>query len=322
MKALVLNALKEDLKFETVNLPVPQSGEQLVAIKAAALNRRDYWITRGLYPEISLPVILGSDGAGLVDSREVVINPGLNWGLNPLIQGEDFEVLGLPRNGCFAEFVSVPEENIFPKPAHLSWEEAAALPLAGVTAYRALVTRGMAKKGDKLFITGIGGGVAMTALLFALALELKVFVSSGNQAKIDKAIELGASGGVNYKKDDWDKKLLDEAGTFDLIIDSAGGKPFSRLLKLCKPGGRIVSYGGTLGKVDDLSPQVIFWRQLNILGTTMGDSNDFASMLELCTSHGIRPVVDSVFPLEKGNDALRALGDYSPIGKIVLKIKS
>lgn len=322
MKALVLNALKEDLKIETVPPPVPQTGEQLVAIKAAALNRRDYWITRGLYPNIDLPIIPGSDGAGLADSREVVINPGINWGLNPLVQGKDFEVLGMPRNGCFAEFISVPEENIYPKPSHLSWEEAAALPLAGVTAYRALVTRGMAKKGDRLFITGIGGGVAMTALQFALALEMEVFVSSGNQKKIDQALQMGASGGVNYHEDDWDKKLIKKAGAFNLIIDSAGGKPFSRLPKMCKPGGRIVSYGGTLGKVDDLSPQVIFWRQLNILGTTMGDSNDFASMLDLCTRHGIRPVVDSVYPLEKGNDALRALGDYSPTGKIVLKIES
>ena len=318
MKALVLQGEKQALSYKEIDDLQPADGKVVVDIKAAALNHRDVYITQGLYPGIVFPIILGSDGAGLFEGREVIINPSLTWGDNPNVQQKHYKILGMPDNGTFAEKVLVSPDKIHDKPAHLTFEQAAALPLAGLTAFRALFTKCQLKKGEKVLISGVGGGVALLACQFAIAAGAEVYVTSGSEEKIAKAIELGAKGGTNYRSDAWHKTLAQLAGGFDVILDSAGGDGFANLLKAANPGGRIAIYGGTRGKIQNLSPQIIFWKQVSILGTTMGNDQDFKGMLDFVNQHQITPVVDNVFDLKDGNAALERMDKGLQFGKIVL----
>ncbi len=329
MKAIVLEAADKPLVLKEVEKPVLSAGEVLVQIKAAALNRRDYWITTGKYAGIKYPCILGSDGAGMVAevagdedkkwlNKEVIINPCFNWGDHAEYQNRDFTILGLPENGTFAEYVKVKAEYLYPKPAHLSWEQAAALPLAGMTTYRALFTKAKAKKGDKVLITGIGGGAGTFALQWAVAAGCQVFVTSGSGEKIERARQLGACAGANYKAQDWVGQLQLMAGGFDVIIDSALGHGFDKLLDIANPGGRIVFFGGTAGNIPPLNGRKIFWKQLQILGTTMGSPDDFKGMLDLVNKHQIVPVIDEVFPLAKAQKAVDKMENSSQFGKLIL----
>ena len=298
-------------------------------IKAAALNRRDYWITIGQYAGIKYPAILGSDGAGIVAqvgggvdkswlSKEVIINPCHNWGPHVEYQNRNFTILGLPENGTFAEYVKVKAEYLYHKPSHLNWEQASALPLAGLTTYRALFTKGKANKGDTVLVTGIGGGTGTFALQFALAAGCNVFVTSGSGDKLQRAKEIGASAGVCYKAQDWSQELQHLSGGFDVIIDSALGSGFDKLLDMSNPGARIVFFGGTAGNIPALSGRKIFWKQLQILGTTMGSPDDFNGMLNLVNQHKIVPVVDEIFPLISAQNAIDKMGNSSQFGKLVL----
>ncbi len=320
MQALYLTSLHSYPEYTTVPLPEPVPGETMVQLIAASLNRRDLYISRGKYAGIRLPVIPGSCGCGIVNNQRVLIQPGFNWGNSQSHQSADYHILGMPRNGTFAEWVQVPDHHLYPCPQHLTHEEAAALPLAGLTAYRALFTRGQLNQGQNVLISGIGGGVALMAMQFALAAGATVWVSSGSSGKIARAIDLGAAGGVVYKEQNWQKQLRSEAGLFDLVIDSAGGSQFQFFPGLCKPGGRIVTYGGTAGNIDQLSPQQIFWKQLSISGSTMGSPDEFAKMLSFVDKHAIRPVVDSVFSLEQGKKAYEIMDTSVQFGKIVLNI--
>ncbi len=320
MKALVLREKGVWPQLEECPSPEPGEGEALVSLLAAALNHRDLWIVKGLYPGIRYPVILGSDGMGLLEGREVIINPGMNWGADERVQSKAFSILGLPANGTLAEYVVVPAKQIYDKPPHLSVEEAAALPLAGLTAYRVLFSRCGLQAGERVLITGVGGGVALMACQMALAAGAEVFVSSGSNEKLQKAKALGVAGGVNYRERDWPAQLKAMAGGFDVIIDSAGGEGFAALADLCRPAARIGLYGGTCGVISGLSPQRIFWQQLNILGSTMGSDRDFRLMLDFVNRHRLRPLVDQVFPLSRGTEAFAHLDQGRQFGKVVLKI--
>jgi NADPH:quinone reductase-like Zn-dependent oxidoreductase len=334
MRAVVLHAVGdvEHLRLEERPDLYPDKGEAVVRLRAAALNHRDVWIRKGQYAGIKVPIILGSDGAGEVvevgegvDSswlgREVVIDPSFNWGPDDRAQDSSFHILGLPVDGTYAEMVLVPAANLHPKPRHLSWEEAAAVPLASVTAYRALVTRARVQAGETVLITGIGGGVATTALVIARQLGATVWVTSGHDSKLNAARTHGAAGGVNHRKDDWAKRLIAEIGARpDVIIDSAGGETFNKALDVVKPGGRVVSYGSTLGPAERVEIRRIFWKQLNVLGSTMGPPSDFAAMLRLYDQSGLRPIVDKVFPLEQASDAHIRMEAGDQFGKIVLKV--
>ncbi|MFN0012924.1 MAG: zinc-binding dehydrogenase, partial [Saprospiraceae bacterium] len=220
--------------------------------------------------------------------------------------------------GTLAECIAIPGANLAPMPENLTWEQAAALPLAGLTAYRMLFTRCGLRSGERVLVTGIGGGVALMAMQFALAAQATVFVTSGNDEKIEKALRMGASGGVNYRSDDWDKTLKAQAGGFDVVVDSAGGDEFALLPALCNPGARIGIYGGTLGKINNLSPQILFWKQISILGSTMGSPEEFGQMLAFVSRQRIVPVVDAVFPLSDGNAALERIASGAQFGKVVL----
>jgi zinc-binding alcohol dehydrogenase/oxidoreductase len=320
LKALVLNNINQPLDYQDVTMPKASKTHAVVQLKTAALNHRDLWINKGQYGGIKFPTVLGSDGAGEYEGQAVIINPSLNWGKNPHTQGKDFTILGLPVNGTFAEYISIPKKNLTSKPAHISFEEAAALPLAGLTAYRAMFSRCQLKKGEKVLITGVGGGVALMALQFAVAAGAEVFVTSGSDWKIEKAIKLGAKNGANYNNADWDKKLKTDAGGFDVIVDSAAGDGFAQLVGLGNDASRVVFFGGTRGKMNGISPQIIFWRQMSLLGTTMGNDFEFAKMVKFVEKHQIVPIVDTVYSLENGNDALNQMENGTQFGKIVLKV--
>jgi zinc-binding alcohol dehydrogenase/oxidoreductase len=333
MRAIVLTGLgdADNLRLEERPDPHPGPADAIVRLHAAALNRRDVWIRKGQYAGIKVPIVLGSDGAGEVADvgervdrtwvgRQVVIDPSFSWGSDERAQDSAFNILGLPVDGTYAEMVKVPAANLHGRPAHLSWEEAAAVPLASVTAYRALVTRARVQPGEVVLITGIGGGVATCALAMAKHLGAKVYVTSGHESKIDSAKRLGAMGGVNHRKDDWVKTLVAEIGSRpDVVIDGAGGETWNRCLDALKPGGRLVSYGSTLGAAHNVEIRRIFWKQLTIHGSTMGSPSDFSAMLQLYEA-GLKPVVDKVFPLEQAGDAHIRMEAGDQFGKIVLSI--
>lgn len=329
MKALVLQELKQPLQLEDRDDLAPGPGEAVIELKAAALNRRDYWITQGMYPGIQLPVVLGSDGAGVVKrlgegvspewlQRELIINPGWNWGDHEAYQSHEFHILGMPDDGTFASEVRVPAKYLAAKPAHLSWQEAAALPLGGVTAYRAVFTQGRLHPGERVLISGVGGGVATFALQYALAAGANVLVTSSSAEKIARAIQLGATAGFDYRADGWHKQLVSEQGPVDLIIDSAGGDGYASLVDVAAPGGRIVNYGATAGPPKKLDLFKIFWKQLHLIGSTMGSSDDFAAMLAFVNQHKIKPIVDEVFSLADGNEAIERMENSAQFGKLVI----
>lgn len=330
MKALVLSAVNEPLELQELPTPQPTAGQVLVRLYAAALNHRDVFIQQGLYPGIKTPVILGSDGAGVVTelgegvevgwlNQEVILLPGFNWDDGP-VQPKNYHILGMPTNGCFAEYIAIDVHQLFPKPAHLSFEQAAALPLAGLTAYRALFTRGGCTAQDRVLISGIGGGVALWACQLALAVGAEVYVTSGSTHKIEQAVSLGAKGGVSYKAERWHKTLLQQAGgNFDVIIDSAGGDGFRYFLDVAAPAGRIVFYGGTHGTFS-VNPQKVFWKQLSLLGSTMGNREEFQQLLALVQQHQIIPVVDSVWELAECEAAFRHMDQGAQLGKIVVRL--
>lgn len=315
MHTLTLAEIGQPIQYKQVADPVALQGSNLVSLSASALNHRDLWISKGMYPGIKTPVILGSDGVGEIDSRSVIINPGLNWGDDERVQSDAFQVLGMPKHGTFAEYISIPDKYIYDTPDHLSDIEAAALPLAGVTAYRVLMTRCQLRSTDRVLVTGTGGGVALFAVQFALALGCEVHVTSGSADKIRRATAMGVARGFNYKQDDWHKQI---EGGYDVIIDSAGGDGFQHLIKLCNPGARIGFYGATLGKYQNLNPQLLFWRQISIIGSTMGSDRDFADMLAFVSKHKIVPVIDRVYPLSEGAQAFDRMAAGDQFGKIVL----
>lgn len=321
MKAIFLDSVNTPLRLAETTSPIAAEGETLVKVNYAALNHRDVWITKGQYAGIVTPIILGSDACGTDESgREVIINPGFNFGWDERFQSEEFSILGMPQNGCLAQYVCVPSAYVHPKPEHLSAAEASALPLAGLTAYRALFSRAAYKPGERVLVTGVGGGVALFAMQFAIACGSEVWVSSSSDEKIAKAMNMGAKGGVNYKNPDWHKELAAQKLGFDVIIDGAAGPDFSKLFLVCNPGARIAIYGGTAGKMEQLSPQILFWKQISILGSTMGSPADFEAMLSLVREKKIVPVVSRIFEMEEAQEAFDYMAEGKQFGKPVIRI--
>lgn len=331
MKAVRLHAIggPEQLRIDEVEVPKPSESEVLVRLRAAALNHRDVFITQGLYPRIHLPVILGSDGAGEIAAAgsvfrdlevgaEVVIDPMLDWGNDSRVwDASRSNILGMPHQGTFAQYAAVPADNVYLKPPSLSMVEAAAIPLAGLTAYRALFTRAALQPGETVLITGVGGGVQTFVLLFAKHAGARTIVTSSSDEKLDRAKELGADLAINYKTTpDWQKQLRSEI--IDVVVDSSGGDTLRKALDVIRPGGRIAIYGGTTGEATiKLFP--LFWKHVSVVGTSMGSPQDFAAMLELFAA-GLRPVIDRVFALDEAVAAFARLDSGNQFGKIVIRI--
>ena len=249
--------------------------------------------------------------------REVVINPSFAWGLDERAQGAEFSILGLPRPGTLAEQIAVPANQLALKPSHLSWEESAALPLAGLTAFRALFTRANLRAGERLLVAGIGGGVAHFALQFAVAHGAKVWVTSSVPEKIAHAVTLGAEAGFNYTESAWAAAAA-EAGPFDVVVDSSGGEGFEKLIDLTATGGRLVFFGATRGNPPVLPMRKLFWRQISLLGTTMGSPVDWDAMLTFVARHQLHPVISNIFRLDEAATAFELMEQGRQCGKIVV----
>jgi zinc-binding alcohol dehydrogenase/oxidoreductase len=332
MRAVFFKSKDQPLNVEPIKKFRPVKDQVLIRLHNAALNHRDLWLIKEQTQTFPEGIILGSDGAGVVEDvgedaspmlvgAEVIINPSLNWGNNSIVQGDSFKILGFPDHGTFSDYIVIPKQYVFEKPEHLSFAEASAVPLSGLTAYRALFTKARLRAGEKVLITGVGGGAALWLLQFAVAYKAKVFVTSGLDEKLSRAKELGAQGGFNYNDPEWAQKANNESGGFDIIIDSAGGKDFNKLLDLALPGGRIVNFGRTAGNISDLSTRTLYWKQISIFGTTMGTRDEFLSMLDFVESRAIKPVIDTMLPLEKIQSAFQRMEQSNQFGKIILQIK-
>ncbi|KAF4608282.1 hypothetical protein EYR40_000626 [Pleurotus pulmonarius] len=322
------------------DLPLPKlnPGQVLVKVNAAAFNHRDLWIRRGQYPGITVGSTFGADGAGVVvrshdknDSlvgKRVFVTPMRGWEKHPDAPESQFGVIGGSpwlRLGTFTEYVAVDRDQAIPTPSHLDDTQAAAWPLAGLTAWRATIINAQVKKGDSILITGVGGGVALVALQLCVAKGANVYVTSGKQDKLDKAIALGAKGGVNYKDKDWRKQLgvllrNNNYGLLDAVIDSAGGD-ISELGKIVKAGGRFVCYGMTA------DPKITFtmrevMKNYKLLGSTMGSRQDLIDATKFMTEHQIVPVVSHVLDgLESADEGFELIKRGEQFGKIVIKVR-
>ncbi|MDR7254279.1 NADPH:quinone reductase-like Zn-dependent oxidoreductase [Nocardioides sp. BE266] len=312
----------EVLQVEDVPDPTARPGWTLVRLRAAALNWHDVLVRRGQYGS-PLPHVPGADGAGVVDGTgdEVVVLPSLWWGGDESAPGESWEILGDHRPGTYAELVAVPDECVFPKPVGLSWAEAAALPLVGVTTYRALFSRGGLQSGESLLVLGAGGGVATMAVSLAAALGARVVVTSSSEEKIEQAQGLGALGGVRYDAEGWPEAARQVNGGrgFDVVLDSVG--TWSESLRALRPGGRLVVLGASRGEQADLAVRPYYFGQYSILGTTMGSPADFADLLAFIRDHDVPPpVIDRVLPLDDVVSAHQRLESGQAFGKLVLEV--
>jgi NADPH:quinone reductase-like Zn-dependent oxidoreductase len=261
---------------------------------------------------------LGAGVSGVAEGDEVVIFPSLGWGGGEASPQPGFRILGGPDDGTYAELIRIPAENVMPKPKRLSWEEAAALPLAGLTAWRALISRAQLRPGETVLVLGIGGGVATFALHIARAAGARVIVTSSSDDKLSRAADLGAAMGVNYTSDEWvDEVKAQSGGGVDVVVDSVGST-WADSVNCLRPGGRLVVFGGTGGGKVEMMVRPVTMGQVSVLGTTMGSARDFAGLLRAVATQSWTPVVDSVRPLGEaaGAHAREEAGEH--FGKLVL----
>ncbi|PIC77773.1 alcohol dehydrogenase [Sporosarcina sp. P19] len=316
-----------ELHYTDIADPSAGNGEVIVALKTAGLNRRDTAIPkrRGDAKE---PLVLGSDGAGTIESigegvtgwhvgDEVIINPSLRWFEESDAPPAEFDILGMPDHGTFAEKICISSDQLEKKPSHLTWNESAVIALSGLTGYRALVTRGRIEEGQTVFIPGAGSGVATYMIQFAKKMGARVIVSSRSEEKRNYALKIGADIAIDTNSD-WPTELKDER--VDLVIESVGRATFNRSLEILKKGGRIVVFGATTEDTVELNLREFFYGQYSLLGTTMGSREELRDMLAFVEEHQIHPVIDSVIPLEKAAEAFTKLDDSVQFGKIILAI--
>lgn len=303
------------LEVGDIEPPAAPEGWITVEVKAAALNHHDIWSLRGVgLAEDKLPMILGCDAAGIApDGSEVIVHAVIGDGSKT---GGD-ETLDPKRSllsevypGTLAERVSVPAGNVISKPAELSWEQAASLPTAWLTAYRMLFTKARVESGQTILVQGAGGGVATAAIALAKAAGVTVWATSRSEAKRAKAEELGA------------EQTFEPGGRLparvDAVIETVGDATFGNSLKSVRPGGRVIVCGSTSGGVTPLELQRLFFLQLEVLGSTMGTKDEFVALLDFMAKHGVKPPIDSVFPLDGAKAAFAKLYDGDVFGKIVL----
>ena len=336
MKAWVLHDIDGPQSFvlEEVATPEPGADEVRVKLAAAALNHLDIWSSLGM-PKPHLPHVAGADGAGVVDAvgagvssvipgQEVVVNPSISCGACPAcLRGNvplcaTYQILGEHRWGTFAEYVVVPARNVLPKPADLAWEEAAAYGLATGTAYR-MLRRARLGPGDVLLVVGVGGGVSSAGLVLGRAMGATVYVTSTNTDKICRAIQLGAAGGFN-SNNQFAKDLKAEIGRgADVVLENVGPATWDQSVRSLEPGGRLITCGSTSGTKVEITVPYLFFKQLEIMGSTMFDHAEFAAVTGLVGSGRIPVVIDKVCTFKDLPAALTRLEAGLQLGKVVLR---
>lgn len=331
----------DKLRYEEVEEPgLSSPTEAIVRLKAAALNRIDLWNRQGLTGmDIALPHILGADGAGVVvEVGEAVRNvkkgdavclyPPSGCGLCEFCQTDQeflcirLQVLGERLQGTYAEYVKAPAQNCFPIPPGLSFEEAAAFPLVYLTVWRMLVTNAELKPGEHVLILGVGGGVGSAALQIAKQMGTHVIVTSSSDEKLEMAKNWGADHGINYLRSDFAKEARALTGKrgVDVVVDSVAGEGWGKGLAALARGGRLVNCGATAGFNSQTDVRRIFWNHLKIFGSTLGSREEFRQILNFLRATGLRPILDSAFPLQEAAQAQRRMEEGKQFGKIVLQI--
>ncbi|MCW2689640.1 MAG: Zn-dependent oxidoreductase, NADPH:quinone reductase [Mycobacterium sp.] len=301
--------------------PPARPGWVTVALRASALNWHDVLVRQGRYGS-PLPHIIGADGAGVrTDTGEhVVVLPSLNWGGSDKAPSSEWEILGDHTPGTYAELVSVPADSLAAKPPGLSWAEAAALPLVGVTTYRALFVRGRLRSGESMLVVGAGGGIATMAIALAVAAGVGITVTSSSADTIERAVSAGASGGVLHSDTDWTEQaraMSPNTAGFDLVLDPVGR--WNESVRTLRPGGRLVVLGANAAQTAPMDVRSFYFGQFDLLGTTMGSSRDFAALLNMIDRCSVRaPVIDREFPLDRAADAHEHLEGGRTFGKCVL----
>lgn len=342
MKAVAIFEHGGTDKLQLVDLPKPEPGadDVIIRVKAVALNRLDVWVREGLPGlKLQMPFTLGSDVAGVIDSvganvtqyqvgQRVTINPGW-WdttcefclrGDHPLCV--NFKIFGEHLPGGYAEFMRVPQRNILPIPDEFDFVEICAAPLAFLTAWRALITRGRLQAGDDVVILGAGSGVSTAAIQIAKYAGARVFATSHSDEKLTRARELGADLLINYATSEWEKevfRITNKRGA-DMVIDAVGEATWLKSLRALRKGGRLVTYGATTGANPTEEIRLIFWKQLEIIGTTMANQGEFMDVMKLVFQRQFKPVVDVVLPLERAAEAHERLAKNEQFGKIVLTV--
>jgi zinc-binding alcohol dehydrogenase/oxidoreductase len=314
----------EVLRYEDVADPVAGPGDVLVRLRAASLNHLDLWVRKGL-PSVPKPRILGADGAGVVEAlgdgvdgfavgEAVVINPGV-------AHGSRITVLGEHTDGTHAELVAVPASNVYPVPNGIGFEEAAAFPLVFLTAYRMLVTKAQLAAGDWVLVWGAGGGVGTAAFSIARALGARTIVTSSDDEKLEQLRGLGADAALNHGEADVAAGVKElTGGGADVVIEHVGEATWQASLAAARPGGKIVVCGATSGPNPPAALHRVWWKELTILGSTMGTKEDFEGAYELVRSGRARPIIDRVFPLAEVAAAHERLERGEQLGKIVLSM--
>jgi NADPH:quinone reductase-like Zn-dependent oxidoreductase len=323
MKAAVLERFgpADAFTVREVDDPPERPGWASVRLRASALNWHDVLVRRGRY-QSPLPHIAGADGAGerLDTGEPVIILPSLFWGDRDEAPEPAWEILGDATAGTYAELVSVPEECLVVKPPGLSWPAAAALPLVGVTCYRALFTRAKLVAGESVLVIGAGGGVATMALALAVAAGATVFVTASTPDKLARAVEAGAAGGVVHADPGWPEGVRaqsPEGRGFDVVVDSVG--LWEKSIAALRPGGRLVVLGANVAEHADMDIRRFYFGQYTLLGTTMGSPRDFHGLLDLVSAGAVAPpVIGATFTLDEVADAHRLMESGSSVGKIVL----
>jgi NADPH:quinone reductase-like Zn-dependent oxidoreductase len=342
MKAIAITGQGGMDKVQYLDVERPQIAprEVLIEARAVALNHLDIFVRNNLDSlKLATPHVAGADGAGVVAevgaevSRvqagdRVLINPGLHCGVCEFCQaGEQslcvrFGIMGETCPGTFAEYFKVPQENVHPVPEGFSWEEAAAFPLVFLTAWRMLISKAAIKPGEEILILGIGGGVATAVLQLVKAIGLRAIVTSSSDEKLQQAQKLGADAVINYKTQDFAREIrtLTNRRGMDVVVDSVGGDSYAKSLASLVKGGRLVTCGATAGPRPQTDLARIFWNQLSVFGSTMGNMREFAEMLNFVRTRGVKPIIDQVFPLAEGANALARMEEGKQFGKIVLKV--
>lgn len=314
-------------KLKDMQEPTANNGEVIVRLKTAGINRRDLGLLKR-YGDNPEALIIGSDGAGIIESvgvgvtdfaegDEVIINPALRWYSNSDAPPAEFDILGMPDHGTFAEKIALSAEQIERKPAHMSWEEAGGLGLPALTGYRALFTKGQLQQGQTLFIPGAGSGVATFLIQYAKNAGARVVVTSRSEEKRQHALRIGADRAIATESE-WVEELAGE--TIDLVIDSVGGATFNRSLDVLKKGGRIVIFGATTSDNVDFNLRSFFYGQYQLFGSTMGSRDELRELLVHMEQYDTHPAVDQVFALDHAQEAFDYLASGKQFGKVVLRI--
>ncbi len=344
MRAVVIDENGELDVVKVRDIPEPKAGpdEVVLRVLSAGLNHLDIWVRKGRPgAKIKAPHVLGSDAFGVIESvgervenvkvgEEVVLYPGLSCGhCEFCIRGQQnlcssFGIIGLSRPGTYAEKVAVPAANVCLKPAHLSRQEAGGFTLAYLTAWRMLSSRAQVQAGDIVLIHGVGGGVALCALQLARLLGAEVIVTSSSDEKLSRAEGLGARHTINYRQEvvaERVRAITDGRGV-DVAVDTVGAATWPLDFACVRRGGTIVICGITTGPVAETSLQTLYWNQLTVLGSTLGSLAELRQMVRAVGVNELRPVIDEVFPLERGRGAMEKMERGGQFGKIVLDISS